>query len=177
MAWKKQFYPSLDSKWTWKKQFYPLGTLNEHERSSFTLHFKPHVSQSFTDGMYLHLPSWTERCLPLIASQTNSQFVIVHNTNNKQLTPHLILTIIQMNLSLRAATLLLPLLLHDVQSAADEQISGRHLRRNNKNKSSSSSLGLEKSDEVSWPNPKPDNVVWHLSANTGHASCNTSQPI
>ena len=51
-----------------------------------------------------------------------------------------------MNLSLRAATVLLPLLLHDAQSAA-EQISGRHLRRNDKR--SSSSLGLEESDKVS----------------------------
>ena len=54
-----------------------------------------------------------------------------------------------MHLSLRAATVLLPLLLHGAQSAAEEQLRGRHLRRN-KNKSSPS-LSLEESDTVSTP--------------------------
>ena len=54
-----------------------------------------------------------------------------------------------MHLSLRSATVLLHLLLHGAQSAADEQLLGRHLRRN-KNKSSPS-LGLEESDKVSSP--------------------------
>lgn len=78
-----------------------------------------------------------------------------------------------MHLSLRAAAVLLPLLLHDAQSAADEQISGRpRLRRNNM--SSSSLSRLEESDKVSSPRER---VVWHVSANTGHASCKISQPI
>jgi len=76
-----------------------------------------------------------------------------------------------MYLSLRtAAAVLLPLLLHEVQSSAeaDERIIGRRLRRNN-NMSSSSSLSLGETDKVSI-SPKYS-LMACVSANTGHASC------